>query len=112
MFTRRAGLAAKFSSRFRMFTATVFPLRIGFARGGSLSYDATWRAMRMSARFCRGPLHRRDFLRIGGLALGGLALPDVLRARAAARRTADTSVIMVYCLGGASHLETYDLKPD
>jgi uncharacterized protein (DUF1501 family) len=55
---------------------------------------------------------RREFLRIGGLVLGGLGLPDVLAARAAARTTTDTSVILVYCLGGASHLETYDLKPD
>src|SRR5262245_39688174 len=61
---------------------------------------------------CRGPLHRRDFLRISGLVLGGLTLPDVLAARAATRASPDTSVILVYCLGGASHLETYDLKPD
>src|SRR5262245_9095902 len=61
---------------------------------------------------CRGPLHRRDFLRISGLVLGGLTLPDVLAARAATRATPDTAVILVYCLGGASHLETYDLKPD
>jgi hypothetical protein len=56
---------------------------------------------------------RRDFLQIGGLALGGLGLADVLAARAAARSNrAETSVILVYCLGGPSHLETYDLKPD
>jgi hypothetical protein len=54
-------------------------------------------------------IHRREFLRIGGLALGGLGLADVLAAqtRSAPR---DTSVIMIYCIGGASHLETYDLK--
>src|SRR5262245_24911323 len=62
---------------------------------------------------CRGPIGRREFLRIGGLALGGLSLSDVLAARAAARQTPpDTSVILLYCLGGASQLETYDLKPD
>lgn len=56
-------------------------------------------------------IDRREFLRIGGLALGGLGLADVLAART--RRSAqDTSVIMIYCIGGASHLETYDLKPD
>jgi uncharacterized protein (DUF1501 family) len=56
---------------------------------------------------------RREFLRVGGLALGGIGLSEVLEARAAAGRlSADTSVILVYCLGGASHLETYDLKPD
>src|SRR5262245_63103369 len=57
-----------------------------------------------------GALDRRDFLRVGGLALGGLGLADVLRARDGKR--SDTSVILVYCLGGKSHLETYDLKPD
>jgi len=61
---------------------------------------------------CRGPMGRREFLHVGGLALGGLGLSDVLAARAAARTSADTSVILVYCLGGPSHLETYDLKPD
>lgn len=58
---------------------------------------------------CAGPLGRREFLRVGGLALGGLSLADL----AAARSThPDTAVILIYCLGGASHLETYDLKPD
>jgi Protein of unknown function (DUF1501) len=61
---------------------------------------------------CPGPLDRRAFLRVGGLALGGLGLSEVVAARAAARSTADTSVILIYCQGGASHLETYDLKPD
>jgi uncharacterized protein (DUF1501 family) len=60
---------------------------------------------------CPGPLDRRAFLRVGGLALGGLGLADVLAARGP-RAAPDTSVILVYCLGGASHLETYDLKPD
>lgn len=62
-------------------------------------------------RSCSGPIHRREFLRIGGLALGGLTLPDLLAARPAGSPP-DTSVILVYCLGGPSHLETYDLKPD
>jgi hypothetical protein len=57
-------------------------------------------------------LNRRDFLRVGGLALGGLGLAQVLAARAESRSPADTSVIIIYCLGGPSHLETYDLKPD
>ena len=58
------------------------------------------------------PVSRREFLRVGGLALGGLGFADVLAARAAAGSTRRTSVILVYCVGGASHLETYDLKPD
>jgi Protein of unknown function (DUF1501) len=55
---------------------------------------------------------RREFLRVGGLTLGGLGLADVLAARAAGEATRRTSLILVYCLGGPSHLETYDLKPD
>ncbi len=62
---------------------------------------------------CRGPLNRREFLRVGTLALGGLTLSDVLRARAdAGTATLDTSVIMFWMWGGPSQLETYDMKPD
>ena len=61
---------------------------------------------------CSGPISRRGFMQIGALAMGGLSLPDVLRARAAAgTRGRQTSVIMLYQHGGPSQLETYDLKP-
>jgi hypothetical protein len=62
------------------------------------------------ARFCDG-ISRRSFLRLGGLAMGGLALPDLLRAEAAGS-SSDRSVIMVYLTGGLSHQDTFDLKPD
>lgn len=56
---------------------------------------------------------RREFLQAGALALGGLALPDILRARdAAGNANRDTSVILLYLHGGPSQLETYDLKPE
>lgn len=56
---------------------------------------------------------RRDWLQVGMLGLGGLSLADVLAARAAsAPAPADRAVILLYLLGGPSHLETYDLKPD
>ncbi|HZW34176.1 MAG TPA: DUF1501 domain-containing protein, partial [Isosphaeraceae bacterium] len=62
---------------------------------------------------CPGPLRRREFLRLGMLALGGISLPDLLAARAAANRPEpDTSVILFWMWGGPSQLETYDLKPD
>jgi uncharacterized protein (DUF1501 family) len=65
-----------------------------------------------SAR-CTGPASRRVFLQAGALALGGLSLPDLLRARAASGNAASpTSVILLYLSGGASQLETYDLKPE
>jgi uncharacterized protein (DUF1501 family) len=66
----------------------------------------------MQAERCIGPTTRREFLSIGSLALGGLALSDVLAGRAAsAAATSDTSVILLYLHGGPSQLETYDLKP-
>ena len=64
------------------------------------------------SRYCDG-VSRRSFLKIGGLAMGGLALPDLLRAEAV-RGTGGShkSVIMVYLSGGLAHQDTFDLKPD
>lgn len=57
--------------------------------------------------------HRRDFLRIGTLSLGGLSLPQCLALRAAAAGESfvrDRSVVLLYLSGGASHIETFDPK--
>src|SRR5437764_13475762 len=59
--------------------------------------------------------HRRAFLRVGGLALAGLSLPDLLtiKSRAAdARRPVlkDRSVIFLFLHGGPSQIETFDPK--
>lgn len=64
--------------------------------------------------FCSGPCPRREFLRAGLLALGGLTLPDLLSARAAAgsSQIPETSVILFWMWGGPSQLETYDMKPE
>ena len=61
-------------------------------------------------RNCQGWC-RREFLRIGGLSLlGGLTLPDHLRARAQAASTGrpvrDKSVVLLFLQGGPSHLIT------
>jgi uncharacterized protein (DUF1501 family) len=62
---------------------------------------------------CPGPEGRREVMQVGALALGGLTLPEVLAARAASGNLSKrTSVIMLYQHGGASQLETYDLKPN
>jgi len=57
---------------------------------------------------------RRDFLKVGALGLGGLLLPDLLRARAAAtaegRPTRNTSVVWLWLGGGPTHIETFDPK--
>jgi uncharacterized protein (DUF1501 family) len=67
----------------------------------------------MARQNCAGPMRRREFLRVGTLALGGLGLADLLQARAAAKAAgSDTSVILFWMWGGPSQLETYDCKPD
>lgn len=63
------------------------------------------------SRFCDG-ITRRDCLKIGGLGLGGCALPDILRAEADAGKTGIKGVIMVLLPGGPTHLDMYDLKPE
>src|SRR3954470_11986655 len=62
--------------------------------------------------FCDG-VSRRDFLRLGGLAMGGLSLPGLLRAEAASgAKSRHKAVIMVFLAGGPPHQDTFDLKPD
>src|SRR5438552_10349276 len=57
-------------------------------------------------------ISRRSWLRIGGLAMGGLALPDILRAEAASGvRKPAKGIIMVLLPGGPTHLDMFDLKP-
>ncbi|HEV3168635.1 MAG TPA: DUF1501 domain-containing protein [Isosphaeraceae bacterium] len=63
-------------------------------------------------RFCDG-VSRRSFLKIGGMVMGGLSLPEVLRAEAqAGLGRSNKAVIMVYLTGGLSHQDTFDLKPN
>src|ERR1051326_3470683 len=63
-------------------------------------------------RFCDG-LSRRNFLKIGALGLGGLALPQLLQAEARSGiRGSHKAVIMIYLLGGPPHQDMFDLKMD
>ena len=63
-------------------------------------------------RFCDGQT-RRSFLKIGGLVLGGLSLPELLHAeQQKGIRKSHKSVIMVYLSGGLAHQDTFDLKPN
>src|SRR4051794_28871707 len=69
--------------------------------------------MQISRTTCPGLLRRREFLRLGLAGFGSLTWPDLLRLRAAAGRPReDTALLVVWLHGGASHLETYDPKPD
>jgi hypothetical protein len=58
-------------------------------------------------------------MQIGGLALGGLSLPEILRGESeSGAKVASSSgktakgIIMILLPGGPSHLDMYDLKPD
>jgi hypothetical protein len=58
-------------------------------------------------------LSRRNFLQIGGLALGGLSMPQLLRAEAAAKVSGHgKGIIMVFLPGGPPHQDMWDLKMD
>lgn len=68
----------------------------------------------LANRTCDG-VSRRNFLRVGSLAIGGLSLPALLQREAQARDAGSSiprkSVILVWQAGGPSHLDMYDLKP-
>jgi hypothetical protein len=60
---------------------------------------------------CDG-LSRRSFLKVGGMAAGGLTLAQLLALEArAGSGSSNKSIINVYLPGGPSHLDLFDLKP-
>ena len=63
-------------------------------------------------RFCDG-LSRRGFLAIGGLAMGGLTLPQLLRAEAQlGTGRSHKAIINIFLPGGPPHQDMWDLKPN
>ena len=63
-------------------------------------------------KFCDG-VSRRDFIKIGGLAMGGIGLPQLLHAEAQSDvRKSPKSVIMIYMAGAPPHQDIFDLKMD
>ena len=59
------------------------------------------------------PVSRRAFLKIGGMAAGGLALSQLLALEArAGTGSSHKSIINIFLPGGPSHLDTFDLKPN
>src|SRR5262245_18267667 len=65
------------------------------------------------SRFCDG-LNRREFLRIGGLAMGGLTLPQLVQAERATGNwhKSTKSSTMIIVPGGPPHEVMWDLKMD
>src|SRR6266700_2482368 len=62
-------------------------------------------------------LTRRELIRVGGLALGGLSLPSLLAGRAIASPKGGSfgkakNCIILYLSGGPAQLDTFDPKPD
>src|ERR1041385_4461503 len=65
-----------------------------------------------SRRFCDG-VSRRNFLKIGALGLGGIALPQFLQAESnSGIGKSHKAVIMIYLPGGPPHQDMFDLKMD
>jgi hypothetical protein len=61
--------------------------------------------------FCDG-LSRRDFLHAGALGSLGLTLPGLLAAKQnAPKKDSDVNCIMLFLVGGPSHIDTWDPKP-
>lgn len=62
--------------------------------------------------FCDG-VSRRDFLKIGGMTMGGLSLPQLLAAESAAGiAPSHKAVINVFLPGGPPHQDMWDIKVD
>ncbi len=65
-----------------------------------------------SYRHCDG-VSRRSFLQLGGLAVGGLSLSQLLQLEAqAGTGRSHKSVIMIFLSGGPPHQDMFDLKMD
>ncbi|WP_417737093.1 DUF1501 domain-containing protein [Rosistilla oblonga] len=69
-------------------------------------------AAKKATQLCDG-ISRREVLKIGALGMGGLTLPQLLQAEAAAGiRGSQKSIIMIYMVGAPPHQDMYDLKMD
>src|SRR5262249_43370302 len=56
-------------------------------------------------------IDRRDLIRVGGLGMIGLGLPELLAAGSNPKGR-EKSCIFIVQYGGASHIDSFDLKPD
>ncbi len=71
-----------------------------------------WGKSSAKGSFCDG-YSRRNFLKIGGMAYGGLSLPKVLSGEATAgQRRPHKAIINIYLPGGPPHQDMWDLKTE
>src|SRR5579872_3576731 len=66
-----------------------------------------WRACMRGTKL---PFSRRNLIQLGGLGMIGLGLPELLAASSAPGRR-ERSCIFLVQYGGASHHDSFDLKP-
>ncbi|MFT5468767.1 MAG: hypothetical protein ACI8UO_003879 [Verrucomicrobiales bacterium] len=67
------------------------------------------------ANLCGSGPNRREFLQVGSLAAAGLSLPQYLAAKNAGQikpGNDEKACIMLFNLGGPSHIDLWDMKPD
>ncbi len=63
-------------------------------------------------RFCDG-YSRRNFLKVGGMALGGISMAQAMEAEAAQGiGSSHRAIINIYMPGGPSHIDLWDPKPN
>jgi hypothetical protein len=87
--------------------------KVGKLLGTAPSVPVQRASARMATHFFPPRPSRRAFLRAGTLTWLGLGLADVLRGRAAeATHRPVRGVLLAFCPGGPSHLETFDPKPE
>src|SRR5262245_17459409 len=85
--------------------------------GGFFSARRKGPSMHTGHDCIRPALDRRAFLVASSVGFCGLSLPELVRANRPApplppRRRVARSAILVWLSGGASHIDTWDMKPD
>jgi Protein of unknown function (DUF1501) len=69
------------------------------------------RSVSTRTQFCDG-FSRRGFLQIGGMAMAGLTLPQVLQAQSKSNTNSHKAIIHVFLPGGPPHQDMFDIKID
>jgi hypothetical protein len=99
-----------------LFWSLLFPGLVFCYNLLALSPQGTPNMLSFGSHRVRSPhgVTRRELLQIGGSAVLGLSLPEVLRIRAqsSVSPAKAKSVMLLWLWGGPSHLDTFDPKPD